>query len=136
MGQITFEHAVNEKLQGKPYLQPVFSGGNYDITRRLREYDPALFVVWNGKRRKYEVHSLSHIGNTYACDAPNNRLDARIEEEIRRGDIRVRGDAIFREVDDHNDYLERSIQNSRNDEIRAAAVDLKSSFAQLGWEGI
>lgn len=133
---IAFEHNVSERLQGKRHLQPIFSGGNYDITRRLREYDPALFVVWNSRRQKLEIHSLNHMVNTYACDVPNNRLDARVEEEVRRGDIRVRGGIVFREMDEHNERLERSQEQARRNELMGIAEEMHPFFRQLGWEGI
>lgn len=136
MGQVAFEHEVYERLQGRKHLQPVFSGGCYDITRRLREYDPALFVVWNPKRRKMEIHSLNNIGSTYGCDVPNNRLDARVETVIRMSDLKVRGQEIFKEIDALNERLEKSMERQRRDEIRAIAGEMKPYFAKLGWEGI
>jgi|GEM_PF-1480945 hypothetical protein len=136
MGQIAFENAVMERLQGKHHLQPIFSGGNYDMVRRLREYDPAMFVVWNRRRQKLEVHCLNHPQNTYACDVPNNRLDARVEEEVRRGDIRIRGTAIFKEIDEHNERLEKRREREYQDFLKAAAVEMKPYFAKVAWEGV
>ena len=136
MGQIAYENSVYERLRGKRHLQPIFSGGNYDMNRRLREYDPDLFMVWNNKKHKYEIHSLNHIGNTYACEVPNNRLDARIEQVIRAGDLRVRGKEIFREVDDWNERIERIAEKNRRDELKNVAGDLKRSFAKLAWNGV
>ena len=136
MGHIAFENQVYERLQGKYHLQPFFSGGNYDITRRLREYDPALFVVWNNRRRKYEIHSLNHVVNTYACDVPDNRLDARVEDAVRKGDIRVRGGIVFREMDEHNERLERSAERTRRNELIGIAEEMYPYFRPLGWEGI
>lgn len=136
MGQLAFEYQVAERLQGKHHLQPIFSGGNYDICRRLREYDPNLFVVWNSRRKKYEIHSLAHRFNTYACDVPGNRLDARVEEEVRRGDIRVRGGIVFKEIDDANERLERSRERSRHNDLMGIAEELYPYYRQAGWEGI
>lgn len=133
---LAFESNVYERLQGKPHLQPVFSGGVYDVTRRLREYDPALFVVWNTKRQHYEIHSLNHPINTYAADVPNNRLDARVEQVIRAGDLRIRGKEVFREIDDWNDRIERMAEEQRKNEILGLAEEMHPYFRQLGWEGI
>jgi hypothetical protein len=135
MGQLAFEREVYERLQGKHHLQPVFSDC-YDITSRLREYDKALFIVWNTRRQRYEVHSLDHVGNTYACEVPNNRLDGRVEEEVRRGDLRVRGKEIFREIDESNERLERMIERERRNELRAIAGEVKPYFAKMAWEGV
>jgi len=136
MATMAFESEVYERLQGKRHLQPVFSGGCYDMTRRLREYDPALFIVWNSRRRKYEVHSLNHRPFTYACDVPDNRLDARLEEVIRRGDIRVRGGKVFKEADEHNERLEKSMERSRRNYLLGLAEEMHPYFRRLGWEGI
>lgn len=133
---IAYENNVYERLQGKRHLQPVFSGGCYDITRRIREYDPALFIVWNVRKRRYEVHSLNHRGNTFACLVPNNRLDARVEEALRRGDLRVRGKQIFREIDEHNERLERSSERSRQNDLLGLAEEMHPYFRRLGWEGL
>jgi hypothetical protein len=115
MNQLALEYVISERLQAPRFrhLQPVFSGGNYDMLRRLQEYDPDLFVVWNSRRKKLEIHSLKHRPFTYACDVPNNRLDARLEEEIRRGDIRVRGGKVFKEIEEHNERLEKSRERQR-----------------------
>lgn len=133
---IAYENNIYERLQGKRHLQPVFSGGCYDITRRIREYDPALFIVWNTRKSRYEIHSLNHKGNTFACLVPNNRLDARVEEEIRRGDLRVRGKQIFREIDENNERLERSAERSRQNDLLGLAEEMHPYFRQLGWEGL
>ena len=132
---ITFEHNVYDRLQGKYHLQPVFNDV-HDIARVLREYDEQLFIVFNSRRRRYEVHTLGNRGNTYACDVPNNRLDSRVIKEIRRGDLRIRGKEIFREVEDWNERIERMAEQHRRDELAAVAGDMKSSFSRLAWEGL
>lgn len=135
MGQLAFEHEVTERLQGKPHLQPVFSDP-YDIARRIRGHDPAFFIVWNNRRRVYEIHCLNHVGDTYALDAPYNRLDARVEYVLRKNNFRTRGKAIFREIDEHNERLERSLERQRRNEIKAMASEIKPYFARAAWEGI
>ena len=135
MQQISFENLVRDRLQGKPYLEPIFSDC-YDISRLLREYDEQLFLVWNVRRQKYEIHSLGNRGLTYACDVPDNRLDSRVLTELRRGDLRLRGEKIWREIDAHNEYLQKSAENRRRDEIIDAAECMQSSFAKLAWEGV
>jgi hypothetical protein len=138
MDQLALEYAISERLQGPTFrhLQPVFSGGNYDMLRRLQEYDPDLFLVYNCRRKKLEVHSLRHRPFTYACDVPNNRLDARLEEVIRRGDIRVRGGKVFQEIDEHNERLEKSMERKRHDDLIGIAEEMHPYFRRLGWEGV
>lgn len=137
MGQLAFENDVLLRLQGKHHLQPVFSGGGYGMGSRIREYDPALFIVWNTKRQRYEVHSLNHpVGSTYAATVPYTRLDARLEEVIRRGDLRIRGKAVFQEINDHNERLERGAERSRLNDLMGIAEEMHPYFKPLGWEGI
>lgn len=133
---LRLECEVHERLQGKHHLQPVFSGGCYDITRRLQEYDKNLFIVWNSRRKKYEVHSLGHVFNTYACDVPGNRLDARVEDAVRRGDIRVRGGKVFIEIDEHNERLEKSNERSWKTTLEGVAEEMHPYFRKVAWEGM
>lgn len=138
MGQLALEDQIRERLQGmrNRHLQPIFSGGNYDMLRRLQEYDPDLFLVYNYRRKKLEVHSLRHRPFTYACDVPNNRLDARLEEAIRQGDIRVRGGKVFQEIEEHNERLEKSEERERHNNLIGIAEEMHPYFRRLGWEGI
>ena len=134
---LAFEYEVNERLQGRRnrHLQPIFSDV-CDMNRRIREYDPALFLCWNSRRKKYEVHSLNHRPFTYACDVPDNRLDARMENVIRRGDIRVRGGKVFQEIEEHNERLEKSQERKRKNDLMGVAEEMYPHFRRLGWEGI
>jgi hypothetical protein len=135
MGRLAFEHAVRERLQGKRHLQPVFSTGLYNVPHALRQYDKNLFVVWNRKRQRYEIHSLGHIHNTYACDVPNNRLDSRAEEAIRRGDMRIHGRRVLDEIDEHNERLERNLERRRRNDLMGISEEMYPYFRRLGWEG-
>lgn len=135
MTKLAFEYAVYDRLRGKPYLEPIFNDV-YGVSRLIQEYDPQMFLVWDVRRKKYEIHSLGNQGSTYGCDVPNNRLDSRVLQEIRKGDLRIRGDKIFKEIEERNDFIERSIERQRRDDIKAAAVEMKSAFAKVAWEGV
>jgi len=114
MTSLQFEYAVGDRLQKKHYLEPVFYGA-HDMTRLLREYDEQLFLVWNNKRKQYEVHSLGNRGSTFACDVPGNRLNSGVIDMIRRGDLRLRGYAVFDEVDRHNERIEAEAELRQQD---------------------
>lgn len=135
MGQLSFEREVEERLQGQYHLQPIFYSA-YDIPRRLREYDPALFVVWNTGRECYEVHSLAHIGSTYAADVPGNCLDARVEEVIRMGDLRIRGNKILTELFEHNKRVRERRERDAKNRRESVAEMLQPAFAKMAWEGV
>jgi len=136
MGQLAFEHAVMERIQGRKTLYPVFSGGNYDMLRRIREYNPDLFLCWNVRRQRFEVHCLSNLGSSHVCDVPDNRLDARLEDILRKGNIRVRGKEIFAEMDRHNEQIEAGRERQRKNDLAGIAEEMYPYFRQLGWEGL
>lgn len=119
-----FQYEVETRLAGKPHLHPVFSHP-YDIPRRLREeVDDTLFVVWNAKAGRYEVHCLEHRPDTYAWAVPFDQLDERTVRLARRNSVLTRGDLIFREMDEHNERLEQSLRRQRRNEIDAWARDV------------
>lgn len=118
-----FRHEVESRLAGREHLLPVFSHP-FDIPRRLREVDDTLFVVWNCRTRRYEVHCLEHRPDTYAWTVPFDQLDERTVVLARRNFVLTRGDAIFHEMDEHNERLERSYRRSRRNEIDAWARDV------------
>jgi len=120
---LSFQLEVESRLAGKPHLRPVFSHP-YDIPRRLREVDDTLFVVWNCKAKRYEIHSLEHRPDTYAWSVPFDQLDARTVRLARRNSMLTRGDAIFREMDERNERLEKSLKRQRRNELDAWAREV------------
>ncbi len=133
-GNLVFEHRVADRLQGKPHLEPLLCFGVYDIPRRLREYDPSLFVVRNHRRRRFEVHSVDNKGSTFCCDVPYDQLDSRVEEAVKRGNIRVRGPQIFQEIDEYNERLERSMKRARRTELEGIAEEMHPYFRDDAWQ--
>lgn len=151
--KLSFEREVRLR----PHLLPVFSS-LYQIPERLREYDPNLFVVLNAIRNIekaegvpvsertpfppgvipkwgawYEIHSLAHTGNTFAMAVPYGELDARILRDVWSGDLRVHGDRIFREIDEHNERLEATNRRDLRNFASAMARDSQLAFARASW---
>ncbi len=135
MGKSSYELAIRDRLQGKPHLQPVFSSV-YFIPERLREYDADLFVVRNSKKQRFEVHSLANIGDTYGLTVPYPELDARTITLVQKNNLAAHGRTIFREIDQHNERLARSLERARQNELRALAEEVKPAFAKVAWEGV
>lgn len=127
--------AIMDRLEGKPYLIPLYTN-LYRIPERLAEYDERLFIVRNVQAQRYEVHALDNEGDTFAMVVPYKALDARIIERVKRSDIRMRGKDIFREIDEENEKLERSARRQRTNEIDAQAREMHPYFRKLGWEGV
>jgi len=128
----SFTQKVRERLA--PHLR-LIERDVLDISRRIREeVDETLFVCWNTLYDRFEVHSLDHFPTTYAWTVPFNRLDERTIKRARRNNIRMRGQEIFREVDEANEKLERSLARKAANDFESAAKEIRSQFAKLGWE--
>lgn len=67
----------------KPYLREV-TDDLYMIASRLKEVDPTYYVVYNLKRKRYEVHSKEQRGDTLCFVVPYDGLDARTVEYAKR----------------------------------------------------
>ena len=59
------------------------TGGVYSIPERLKEIDEHLFVMFNRRTQKYEVHDSQQLGATLACELPYDALDARALSYVR-----------------------------------------------------
>jgi hypothetical protein len=128
-----FKYEVNRRLNGKPYLRPVF-GDLHNIAERIRDIDPTLFIVRNLKNDCYEVHSLDHYPSSYAWVVPYRYLDVRTLRRARKGNILMRGRAVFDDIDKHNAKQEASFQREFENEMDARAREARSLFARTAWE--
>jgi len=129
----SYEKEIRLRIGHLKHLIPVFSD-TYNISRRVKQYDKSMFVVFNTKTQKYEIHSLENKGYTHCATIPYNQLDARVETILRRGDIRNRGHEIWREMEEHNERLEKQREESWCREMRALIADTRSLFAKASWE--
>jgi len=118
-----FEDNVKNVLSDKAHLLPVFNN-IYDIPQRLRDIDDTLFVVFNAKTQKFEVHSLEHKPETYAWEVPFEQLDVRTLRLARRNSLRMRGDEIFKEIDRNNERIEAGLARKRRNDLDAWARDV------------
>ncbi len=129
-----YKEEIKHRLIDKPHLIPVFTNV-YHIPERLRAYDSNLFVVFNTLKQWHEVHTLANKDrDTFGLCIPYSELDARAEYLVRRNNIRVRGKEIFREMDEHNEKLERSIERAKKNEREAVARDIRPVIKKLAWE--
>lgn len=118
-----YKDNIRHRLKGKPYLLPMFTNV-YRIPERLRAMDNQLFVVFNVKSQRYEVHSLANKGSTFSLLVPFRELDARTEEYVRKFDLRARGEVIYREIDEHNERLLRAKERDKKNYIESAAREI------------
>ena len=125
-----FFNEVRGKLP--PHLR-LIDGDVLDISRRIREIDETLFIVFNLKRGVFEIHSTEHYPTTYAWTVPYERLDERTLRKARENNLRVRGAEIFRDIDRHNERLEASLRRQQANDLEALAKETRSLFAEAAW---
>ena len=124
---------IYRRLADKPWLYPLETSV-YEIPERVKEFGDDLCVVYNSIRGKYEIHSTENIGSTHCFSVPTDQLDCRVLDMVRQYDLRTRGKQIFREMESHNERLERLEYQRRQRELRAMAMDVRRDFAKLAWE--
>lgn len=85
----------------------MIEGDLYDISSRVKEIDPAYFIVRNYKTGKFELHAGGSLrGGTLALVLPYSRLDERaltLARKTRAGRAR----ALIEEIEKSNEKLER-----------------------------
>lgn len=129
-----YKSKIRDRLRGKPHLRPVYSNVCC-IPERLRQVDPALFVVLNTKTNRFEVHSLNNIGNTFSLLVPFSELDARIEEHVKKYDLRRHGKRIYREIEAKNEERERALEREQANRARILADELHKPVRRLAYWG-
>ncbi len=125
---------IRDRLRCKPWLKPVFTNV-YCIPERLRRNDPNLFVVFNSFTNKYEIHSLENKGNSFSLQVPFEELDARIEEFVKKYDLRRHGRKIFYEMESKNKEAEKAMERDRVNRSRNLADELYKPVKKLAYWG-
>lgn len=123
---------IRALLADRPHLLPVFSHVS-DIPNRVKEYDPELFIVFNAKKQRYEVHSREAGETTYNATLPYKDLDERTLRYIRKNDIRVHGNAIFERIFRSEERAEKQNEKDRRKFTRDFASEFQSEFAKDAW---
>ena len=86
-------------------MKSPISGDLFDICGRLREIDPCYYVMFDGRRGRFEVHHSNQRGDTLCVVVPHNRLDARALVHVRRTRAERR-EALIAETERANKSLE------------------------------
>lgn len=124
---------INALLDGKSHLRPVFAHVT-DIPQRVKEYDPELFLVFNNKNQRYEVHSRDAGETTYNATIPYRNLDERTIRYIRKNDIRVHGMAIFDRIFKSEEKAKKQKDKDEKQFTRDFAAEFQSEFAKDAWK--
>jgi hypothetical protein len=128
-----YQHEVRVRTEKRPYLLPIFSH-IYDIPRRVRDYDPSFFVVFNKNNQKYEIHSTDYPGDdTLSLTIPYEELDARTLDHLWMNDIRVHGADIFKRLERQEEKARIRAERERKNFDRDFAMEHQSAFAKDAW---
>ena len=105
----------------------------YDIGSRVKEIDAGLHVVWDRSKAKHVVYHEAKYGLEHVMDNPFRILDGRLLQRIRMIDT-GRGDHNqLREIDEHNERLKRSQDNSfENDTHEMSKEAARAVLHDLG----
>ena len=109
------------------------TGDVFEIEQRMQEQDPDLSMQFNSDNGNYRVY---HKGQ-YVLEWPRP-LDARLLTHMQTIDIR-RGYDPFKEIDSHNEALERVLEKERLSKVEDAVKDkkrqLQRNLAKEIWQG-
>lgn len=86
----------------------------YGIPERMKELRGSLFVMFNKKIQRYEVHDSTQDDCTLACELPYEELDARALLYVREH-MRERTEALIAEIERHNERVENEEYNREMD---------------------
>lgn len=125
---------IESRLCGKYHLI-VLESSLLHIPERLLEYDSDLFIIFNTKTQKFEVHSLANQGNTHCLTVPYEELDDRAINMFAKYDQRRRSfKAIIREIDRENEVMGKREAKNRRSELNAMAREVRPAFKKLAEE--
>lgn len=92
---------------------------NLFICQRLQQIDPSYRIVFNLKKRKYEVHSVEQFGESYCFTLPYDFLDERAVDFALKT-RRENSDKIIAEIDNYNEKLYNQILKQEVDKLKEA----------------
>ena len=125
---------IMDSLHGKPHLRLVETNA-YRIPERIQEHDPNLFVVFNTKRQRFEIHTLANKdGQTFGFMYPHDVLDARALFLVRKYNFHLRGRKLINEIEEQQERFERQIERQRRNELHGIAEEMYPYFRKIAWE--
>ncbi|MDD3174570.1 MAG: hypothetical protein PHF63_13080 [Herbinix sp.] len=103
---------------------------NYNIANRIRKYDKNLFLFFNPKRKRYEIHSCTFFPSnrpTYCVGSPY--LDSELILMLKRADnrtefgLREKMDLLEREELQRENENKKKEQDFRDNFIKTIAKE-------------
>lgn len=118
---------LNRRYQEKRYVY-VDSHAN-SVPQNLRRYDNDLFILYNFRKDKYEVHSLDNKGTeTYCFTVPHAELDDRTIQIAIRGDMKGYGNKFLSQTLMEEEKLIAKQEKERKEFTRDFAREYQSLF--------
>lgn len=89
----------------------------FDIAARLRSVNENYRLYYNKICDRYEVHNVLQRPSTLAFVVPYKELDARTVEYARFSRVQ-NAEKVFRDIEKHNQNLEKQQEKRSKEEIR------------------
>lgn len=90
----------------------------YNIVRKLHDIDPALSVVWNESKNRFQIYRNGmHIFTVQEEDGSFRELDMRVVERIKEIDTWQEGKDLNAELDRQDAIAEEKIEKERKEMI-------------------
>lgn len=94
-----------------------------DIPQRLQEISPSYYVLFNKHTQKFEIHSSDFAHYTYCLTIPYPELDSRAIDLLCK-QLRQNQEALAREIEEHNEKLDRQKAATCRDTLDEMTKDL------------
>ncbi|MEK3726821.1 MULTISPECIES: hypothetical protein [unclassified Lysinibacillus] len=111
----------------------------FNISSRIDDYDKGMFIVFNKRKKAFEIHSLEYAPmiaspkDTFQTTIPYKELDIRTLHHVYDNDIKVHGRKIFERIERQEEMNEKQKQREYKNWLRAVASETKSMFAKDAW---
>lgn len=111
----------------------------FNISGRIEEYDKDMFILFNKRKKVFEIHSLEYAPmiaspkDTFQTTIPYKELDIRTLHHVYDNDIKVHGRKIFERIERQEEMNEKQKQRDYKNWLRAVASETKSMFAKDAW---
>jgi hypothetical protein len=96
----------------------------YDISGRIGEIEPGLFIMRNRLKERFEVHSTDNRGiDTYCFAVPHKELDARTLADCAERCVARGGFERLLAIERHNRLLDERRERRFERDIKDASVE-------------
>ena len=94
----------------------------FDICNSIRQIDRDYYVVYDTRRKCFEIHNSQQKPNTF-CITCEGALDARVIQKLQKtnsNNIK----RLIQDIERHNDYIKRQSDRQLSDRVRWQAGEM------------